>query len=168
MKTLLFALLVSNVSALAAPPSTVESVDLKRYMGTWYEIASFPQSFQKGCTMTTAEYALRKDGKVTVLNSCRLGSPEGKLKSAKGRARVVDRETNSKLKVSFFWPFEGDYWILGLDEDYQWALVGSPDRDSLWILARERKLREDTIEEILELATYKGFEIQRLVRQRQE
>jgi apolipoprotein D and lipocalin family protein len=118
--------------------------------------------------MTKAEYTLRKNGKVSVLNSCRLGSPDGKLKSAKGRARVVDRETNSKLKVSFFWPFEGDYWILGLDEDYQWALVGSPDRDSLWILARERQIREDTIEEILELATNKGFEIQRLVRQRQE
>jgi apolipoprotein D and lipocalin family protein len=168
MKALILGLVLSASSSFAAPPSTVESVDLERYMGTWYEIASFPQSFQKGCTMTKAEYTLRKNGKVSVLNSCRLGSPDGKLKSAKGRARVVDRETNSKLKVSFFWPFEGDYWILGLDEDYQWALVGSPDRDSLWILARERQIAEDTIEEILELATNKGFEIQRLVRQRQE
>lgn len=168
MKTLLLTAWLSIAPTWAAPPSTVESVDLERYMGTWYEIASFPQSFQKGCTATQAEYSLRKDGKVKVVNTCRLGTPDGKLKKAVGRARVVDRETNSKLKVSFFWPFEGDYWILGLDEDYQWALVGSPDRDSLWILARERKISEDTIEEILELATDKGFEIQRLVRNRQE
>ena len=83
-------------------------VDLERYVGTWYEIASFPQRFQRGCTVTRATYAVRRDGDIDVLNSCRKGSPDGEEKSARGRARVVDRSTNARLEVSFFRPFRGD------------------------------------------------------------
>lgn len=101
----------SSTSGQAALP------ELSRYEGTWYEIASFPQRFQKGCTATTATYTARKDGKITVLNRCRKDGLDGKLSQAKGLARVVDTKTKAKLKVSFFRPFWGDYWIIDLDPE---------------------------------------------------
>jgi apolipoprotein D and lipocalin family protein len=105
-------------------------------MGTWYEIASFPQSFQEGCTGTTANYALRDDGEVDVVNRCFLGDLNGEESVAQGRARVVDTMTNAKLEVSFFRPFWGDYWIIELGDRYEYAVVGHPGRDYLWILSR--------------------------------
>ena len=108
----------STTQRLRLPPlQTVAHVDLSRYLGTWYEIANFPQSFQRGCTATTATYTLRADGDIDVLNRCRKGSLDGEEKSALGRARVVDRATNAKLEVSFFRPFWGDYWIIDLSDD---------------------------------------------------
>ena len=107
------------------PPLTaVESVDLQRYLGKWYEIASYPAWFQKGCTGTTAEYSLLADGKIQVVNRCRKDSLDGPLKESKGKAEVTDPATNAKLKVWFFWPFKGNYWIIDLSPDYQWAVVG--------------------------------------------
>lgn len=144
-------------------PTTVSHVDLSRYVGTWYEIASIPQIFQRGCTATQAEYALRDDGKVAVKNSCRKDSLTGPLSVAEGVARVVDQETNAKLKVQFQWPFEGDYWILDLDQDYRWAVVGSPDRDALWVLSRTRHLDRATFASILVRAeTVQGYDVSRL------
>lgn len=110
----------STTERLRLPPlETVAHVDLARYLGTWYEIASFPHTLQRGCTATTATYSLRSDGDIDVLNRCRKGSIDGEEKTALGRARVVDRSTNAKLEVSFFRPFWGDYWIIYLDKDYQ-------------------------------------------------
>ena len=107
----LLALLLTSACAttttarLGLPPlQTVQSVDLQRYLGTWYEIASFPQSFQRGCTGTTATYSLKDDGEIEVLNRCRKGSLTGEETTATGRARVVDTETNARLEVSFFGP----------------------------------------------------------------
>ena len=100
------------------PPLTVvDSVDLERYLGKWYEIASYPAWFQKGCTGSTAEYSLLPDGKIEVINHCRKDSLDGAEDSAEGKAWVVDPETNAKLKVQFFWPFRGDYWILEVADD---------------------------------------------------
>jgi len=110
----------STTARLQLPPlRTVSQVQLERYVGTWYEIASFPQSFQRGCTATTATYAIRQDGEIDVLNRCRKESLDGKEDSAQGRARVVDRSTNAKLEVSFFRPFWGDYWIIDLGPSYE-------------------------------------------------
>ncbi len=149
---------------LGAPPlTTVDHVDLERYLGTWHEIASFPQRFQKGCTATTANYAMSDDGSyIVVTNRCHLGSPDGKLKEAHGRAKVVDPTTNAKLKVSFFRPFWGDYWIVDLDPEYRFAVVGSPSRDYLWILAREPKLDEATYAGILARLKAQRYEVERL------
>ena len=116
--------------------STVESVDIDRYLGRWYEIARFPNSFEEGCEGVTAEYELRNDGLISVVNTCRKGATDGKAKVAKGRARVADETTNAKLEVSFFGPFWGDYWILYLAEDYSLSLVGEPSGRYLWILSR--------------------------------
>jgi apolipoprotein D and lipocalin family protein len=146
------------------PPRTAERVDLARYVGTWYEIAAFPQRFQRGCTATTASYSIRSDGDVDVVNRCRRGSLDAAEDSARGRARVVDRATNARLEVSFFRPFWGDYWILELGADYEYAVVGHPSRDYLWILARTPLLETAVYEGILERLRTQGFDTSRLVR----
>lgn len=147
------------------PLATVEHVDLSRYLGTWYEIASYPQRFQAGCTATTATYSLRDDGTIDVLNRCRKGGLDGKLDEAKGRARVVDEATQAKLEVSFFGPFWGDYWIIDLDpEGYRYAVVGHPGRDYLWILSREPTLAPDVYEGILARLQEQRYDTSRLVK----
>ena len=144
-----------------APLETVPQVDLGRYMGTWFEIASFPQRFQKGCTDSRAEYRVRPDGDVEVLNSC---LRDGKVDTAKGKAWVVDKTTNAKLKVSFFWPFRGDYWIIDLGKDYEYAVVSAPSRKYLWILAREPRMDETLYATIIEQLRARGFDIAKLQR----
>lgn len=138
---------------------TVQYVDIEKYMGKWYEIASFPQSFQKGCSCTTADYELMENGKVVVVNSC--NTPE-KRKVSTGKAWVTDEETNAKLKVQFFWPFSGKYWIIDLADDYSYAVVGHPNREYLWILSRTPKMDKQTYDGILERVTAKGFDTSKL------
>ncbi len=146
------------------PLRTVSSLDLKRYMGKWYEIASFPQRFQKGCVATVATYSLRPDGKVDVVNECRNMTPEGKLRVAKGTAWVVDRSTNAKLKVRFFWPFSGDYWVIDLGPGYEYAVVGHPERTYLWILSRTPKMDPDTYNHIIERLKAQHYDVSRLMK----
>ena len=143
---------------------TVAHVDLSRYIGTWYEIANFPQIFQRGCTATTASYTLRGDGDIDVLNRCRKESIDGEEKLAIGRAHVVDLTTNAKLVVSFFRPFWGDYWIIDLADDYSYAVVGHPSRDYLWILSRTPSMDPGLYEGILRRLAAQGYETSRLVR----
>lgn len=145
------------------PLQTVPHVDLGRYAGTWYEIAAFPQRFQRGCTASRATYTLRPDGQVDVVNACRKGSLDAPETAVKGRARVVDRTTNAKLEVSFFRPFWGDYWIVDLGADYEYAVVGHPSRDYLWILARTPSLPPEVQEGILHRLRLQGYEVERLV-----
>lgn len=165
----LLALLLSvlpTTGANAEPPPlrTVPHVDLARYAGTWYEIASYPQRFEKGCTGTTATYTIRADGTVEVVNRCARDSLDGRVTVARGRARVVDRESNAKLKVSFFWPFWGDYWIIDLGPDYEYAVVGHPGRHYLWILGRGPTLAPDVYAGILARLRAQGYDTARLVR----
>ena len=144
-----------------APLEVVPQVDLARYMGTWFEIASFPQRFQKGCTDSRAEYRVRTDGDVEVLNSC---LRDGKVDTAKGKAWVKDKTTNAKLKVSFFWPFRGDYWIIELGKDYEYAVVSAPTRKYLWILSRTPKMEEPKYLEIVGRLKDRGFDVAKLSR----
>lgn len=146
------------------PLHTVPFVDLPRYMGTWYEIASYPQRFQRGCMATTATYTLRGAGEVEVVNRCRLHSVGGPEKVARGRARVADPVTNARLKVQFFWPFWSDYWIIELAPDYSWAAVATPDRDGLWVLSRTPHMDDETFAGIVTRVVRQGFEIGRLNR----
>jgi apolipoprotein D and lipocalin family protein len=143
---------------------TVPRVDLGRYVGTWHEIANFPQSFQRGCTATSATYTLRGDGQIDVVNRCRKGSPGGPEKVARGLARAVDRSSNAKLEVSFFRPFWGDYWIVDLGADYEYAVVGHPGRDYLWILSRTPTMEAEVYEAIVRRLAAQGYETNRLVR----
>ena len=142
----------------------VPAVDLNKYIGTWCEIARYPNSFQKNCTATTATYSLREDAKIKVLNKARIRTIDGKEKSASGKAWVVDKKTNAKLKVQFFWPFRGDYWIIQLDKDYQWAVVGDPQRKNLWILSRTPEMDDDVYRKILHRLQEQGYNKDRLMR----
>ena len=148
------------------PPDAVASVDLNRYLGKWYEIARYPNSFERNCQGVTAEYSLREDGAIGVLNTCRTGTIDGKARTAEGRARIVEGSNNSKLRVKFApsWvPFaEGDYWILHLEPDYSAALVGSPSGKYLWILARETSLAPDTLTKIKARAEALGYDASKL------
>lgn len=155
----------TTTERLGLPPlQTVGWVDLSRYVGTWYEIAAYPQRFQKGCTGTTASYSLRDDGQIKVINRCRKGSLQGEEDSAAGRARVKDTKTNAKLEVSFFWPFWGAYWIIDLGKAYDYAVVGHPSRDYLWILGRESTMDATIYASILERLRSKGYELDRLTK----
>lgn len=155
----------STTERLKLPPlTTVPKVELNRYLGTWYEIASFPQGFQRGCTATTANYTLREDGEIDVLNRCRKERLDGEESAAKGRARVVDSTTNAKLQVSFFRPFWGDYWVIDLGPDYEFAVVGHPGRDYLWILSRTPTMEPAMYEEIVSRLKARGYETERLVK----
>jgi apolipoprotein D and lipocalin family protein len=154
---------LAGLSAGAAPLETVPSLDVMRYMGRWYEIARFQQTFEKDLVGVTAEYALRPDGKVSVLNSGFKGSLDGKLKTARGVARIPDPARPSRLKVTFFWPFAGDYLVFGLDEkDYSWALVGDDSRKYLWFLAREPSVSPELLASMKDLATAQGFDLGQL------
>ena len=141
---------------------TVEFVDVERYMGKWYEIAKFPQRFEDGLVGITATYSPLPNGKVRVLNSGYVGDFNGRLKTANGKAWVVDRKTNAKLKVSFFWPFAGDYWIIELGKDYEYAVIGESTRQYLWILSRTPRMDEHLYEGILERLKESGFDISRI------
>lgn len=156
----------TTTERLGLPPiETVPRVELSRYLGTWYEIASFPQSFQKGCTATTATYTLGAGpGDIVVVNRCNKGTVDGKEDVATGRARVVDTSTNAKLEVSFFGPFWGAYWVIDLGEAYEYAVVGHPGRDYLWILSRTPTMEPRVYDGILQRLQAKGYETDRLVR----
>ncbi len=156
------------MSATAHPDSAelkvVDSVDLSRYLGKWYEIASYPAWFQRGCTASTAEYALLTDGKIRIINRCHKGRPDGPLKESVGKAEVSDEQTNAKLKVWFFWPFKGNYWIIDLDDDYRWAVVGEPKRKYLWILNRTPTMDQTLYQNILSRLPSKGYDPSKLNR----
>jgi apolipoprotein D and lipocalin family protein len=143
-----------------APVSSVPVLDLARYAGKWYEIASFPMYFQRKCIGdTTAEYGLTPEGDVSVTNRCRT---ESGVDQAQGSATGVEGSGNARLKVSFFWPFRSDYWVLGLDPEYRWAVVGNPNRKYLWILSRTPQLSKDLLDEALKAGAAQGFDLTQL------
>lgn len=120
-----------------AVPQPARTVETERYLGRWYELYRYDAPFQKGCEAVAADYSRKPDGTIRVVNSCRKGGVDGPLKTATGRARIVDKATGAKLKVSFFGPFYGDYWVLDHDADYQWSIVGEPSGRYLWVLSRD-------------------------------
>jgi len=159
-------ILLALLAACAKPPvnrssevplTTVDFVYLDRYTGRWYEIARFPNSFEEGCEGVTADYARRDDGLLSVVNTCRKGGVDGEVDVASGRARVIDTETNAKLEVSFFGPFWGDYWIIGLADDYSLSLVGEPQGRYLWILSRTPEISEEVRADALEKLQSLGY-----------
>jgi apolipoprotein D and lipocalin family protein len=147
----------------AQPLTTVAFVDINRYCGRWYEIASIPQRFQNGCSATTADYSLSNKGYIIVENRCNRGAIHPKISSIKGKAYVVKNSGNAKLRVQFFWPFTGKYWIIELADDYSYAVVGHPNRKYLWILSRTPTMPIGIYSEVLEKIRSKGYDISRIV-----
>ena len=152
---LLFMTTILNAQEL----KTVSSVDLKRYSGTWYEIASFPQRFQKGCECTKAVYTPTDKGYIVVENRCKRNGKESYIK---GKAFVVKNSGNAKLMVQFFWPFKGKYWIIDIADDYSYAVVSHPNKKYLWILSRTPKMDEVVYTNILTRLKEKGFDLSEL------
>jgi apolipoprotein D and lipocalin family protein len=170
MRILLFvSLMLTTMAQAPATVRTVPAVDLDRYAGDWFEIARYPNRFQRACAGDVrASYARRPDGRIDVVNRC--ARADGSTIEARGIARVVDDQTHARLKVRFapaalsFLPFVwGDYWIIGLADDYTWAVVGSPDRQYLWVLARTSRLDPAAFERAAAAARSNGFDTTRLV-----
>ena len=162
--------LLCLTAAHAAPPEPIERLDLDRYLGKWYELAKYPNRFQKQCVSdTTASYAIAEDGRIEVLNRCRTDS--GEFEEAEGVARLVGEAGSPKLKVRFapawlswlpmVW---GDYWVIDLDEAYTLVAISEPSREYLWILARDPDVTEQWIDALIARLTERGFDPERIVR----
>ena len=150
----------------AAPLEAVASVDVERYMGLWYEIARYPTSFQKDCEGTTAEYSLREDGRVDVVNTCRFGTKDGEPRSAEAVARVMDGSNGARIAVNFA-PIplpagRGNYWIIHLDEAYQHAVIGEPSGRFLWFLSRTPTVTPEVRAALDVAATAAGYDLSML------
>ena len=162
-KTTLILMIASIFSCSTQPPlSTVSNVEISKYAGKWYEIARLPNSFEKELDCVSATYSLIPDSdKIKVLNQGRKSGT--KQKSITGKAWVPDENESGRLKVSFFWPFAGDYYIIALDDDYKYALVGSPSRKFLWILSKTKIMDQNVYENYLSIAREKGFDTNDLI-----
>jgi apolipoprotein D and lipocalin family protein len=174
MKTRHWLLLSALIAAIAVtaraedkPLETVRRVELPRYLGKWYEIARYPNWFEKKCERdVTAEYALRPDGKISVINSCT--KKDGSRTIARGWGKVVDPATSARLKVTFFWPFFGNYWVLELGPNYEYSVVGEPGRKFLWILSRTPQMSDEQYRAITSRLQEKGYDATKLVRVQQQ
>jgi apolipoprotein D and lipocalin family protein len=144
--------------------TVVKDFDIKRYLGTWYEIARFDHKFERGLVGVTATYSFRDDEKIKVLNSGYKESLNGRRSEAVGKAKIPNPDEPSKLKVSFFWFFYADYFVLELDENYQWAAIGSSSDRYLWILSRTPQMDESLYNELLNKLTNRGYNIDKLIK----
>lgn len=162
---ILFNMWLSNTQSQEL--KTVDSVNIKMYCGRWYEIASYPQRFQRGCNCTTAEYTYTEKGYVLVENRCYKENVNGKQSYIKGKAFIEKHSGNAKLKVQFFWPFTGKYWIIDLASDYSYAVVSHPNKKYLWILSRTAKMNEQVYQAIITRLKEKGFDLSLLKLTRQ-
>lgn len=159
MRSQLALLLLAALPARADSPPvrSVQAVDIERYVGDWYEIARYPKFFQRRCLGDSmAHYELAAERCLSVVNRCR--TAEG-TEEAKGKACTVEGTGDAQLKVSFFWPFRSDYWIIGLDPEYRWAVVGNPQRTSLWILSRSPELPKAQLDLALKAAAAQGYDL---------
>ncbi|HMH15484.1 MAG TPA: lipocalin family protein [Edaphobacter sp.] len=168
----LLALALFGIKALAfgadEPLETVEHVDLARYQGKWFEVARLPLRWEDKCASdVTAIYTPQFNGKIEVVNTCK--KADGKVSQSKGTAKTASKKdlSNAKLKVTFFWPFSGDYWILDLDPDYRWALVGNPNRKNLWILSRTPSLDRGDVDRLLAKGKALGFNTTKIIMTKQ-
>jgi len=159
----------SNSSTSMIDKTVVKELDIHRYLGTWYEIARYDHRFERGLVGVTATYSMREDGKIKVLNSGYKESMNGEYSEAVGKARIPDPENEpAKLRVSFFWFFYADYYVLELDTDYQWAIVGSRSDKYLWVLSRTPEMDQEVYLECLDKITKRGYNISELIKVEQK
>ncbi|APD06057.1 outer membrane lipoprotein Blc [Flavobacteriaceae bacterium UJ101] len=147
--------------------SVVKEFDLDQYLGQWYEIARYDHKFEKDMVGVTATYSLEKEGRIKVVNKGFKKTVDGEESIAIGKAKIPNSNEPSKLKVSFFWFFYGDYYVLELDKEYKWAAIGSKSDDYLWILSRTPELEKNTYDTILKLLHQRGYDIDKLIKVKQ-
>lgn len=150
--------LLAGCSELTVDNSVVSELDLQRFLGTWYEIARFDHRFERGMEQTKANYVLRDDGDIDVLNT---GIKDGELQTAEGKAKLTD--VPAVLRVSFFGPFYSDYRVMLVDSAYQYALIGSGSDEYLWILSRTPQLSDSIKTLILDEAQHRGYDTKQLI-----
>jgi lipocalin len=149
--------------------TVVNELDIQKYLGTWYEIARYNHRFERGLLGVTANYSIREDGKIKVVNSGYKNSFDGKFSRAVGKAKIPDPINEpAKLKVSFFLFFSGDYYVMELDNDYQWALIGSSSDDYLWILSRTPQMEEELYDQLLGKLKKRGYDVSKLIKVEQK
>ena len=149
--------------------TVVKDLDIQQYLGTWYEIARYDHGFERGLVGVTATYSLRRDGKIKVVNSGYRDSLDGKFSQAVGKAKIPDPLNEpAKLKVSFFLFFYGDYFVMELDEEYQWAIVGSTTDKYLWILSRTPVMKQEIYNQLLDKLQERGYDVSRLIKVKQK
>ena len=175
MKTLLLGCLICSLACFNRTDmklidnTPVAHFDLKQYLGNWYEIARFPHSFEKDLVGVTANYSIRNDGKIRVINAGYKGSLDGTYKTIEGKAKPADTTDSGHLRVSFFLFFYADYYILELDTvNYEYALVGSSSPDYLWILSRRPHIAQETFNFLVEKARERGYDTQKLIKVEQK
>jgi lipocalin len=169
MKLLIIITTLSLLSCAGSYPNldVVPKVDLQRYQGTWYEIARLPNSFEEGLKCITATYALLPDGDIKVTNRG-ISIKDNSVDVANGKAWIPNPAEPGKLKVRFFWPFAGDYWIITLDENYNYVLIGTPSRKYCWILARDKSIGDDLYSSLTRIASEKGFDTTAFIKVRHD
>ena len=149
--------------------SVVKELDLQKYLGTWYEIARYDHRFERDLVGVTANYSMRPDGKIKVVNSGYKNTLDGEYSEAIGKAKIPDPENEpAKLKVSFFWIFYGDYYVLELDKDYQWAVIGSSTDKYLWILSRTPQMAPEIYTDLLKRIADRGYDTSALIKVKQK
>ncbi len=162
MNALILALLLSADAGTPVDPDQTVQLDLSRYLGTWYEIARFPNFFEKGCVGVTATYTKAEGGEVAVLNRCLQDKLDGEVKRANGKAWVPDAKQPGKLKVQFFWPFSGDYWVLEVGPEYEYAVIGSAKKSTCWIMSRTPAMDPVLYGEIVTRLKARGYDVTKL------
>jgi apolipoprotein D and lipocalin family protein len=163
MRAVLFAAFVSLAPSLAlADEQQVVQLDVERYLGTWYDIAHVPFYFQRGCTGSTATYSKGEGQDLKVVNRCNVDALDGPEKSVTGKAWTPDPKVPGKLKVQFFWPFSGDYWVLEAGPNYEYAVVGNAKKSSTWVLSRTPVMDEALYQAILERLKARGYDVGKL------
>ena len=145
-----------------AVPEPAKPVELERYLGRWYELARYNAAFQKDCEAVSADYSLTAPDRIKVINRCRKASVDGKVKQATGKAKIVAGSNNAKLRVSFFGPFYGDYWVLDRADDYSWSIVGEPSGRYLWLLHRKPNPGAAEVDRIKARAAELGYDVRLL------
>lgn len=167
MKTFILTSLLVGLGAVASAQqidyTTITAFDLNRYLGKWYEIARYDHAFERGLVRTTAEYTLREDGKIKVLNSGYLNGLNGSYQESVGKAKPNKNGEPGQLRVSFFGPFYGDYYILDLAPDYSYSVVGSSSPKYLWILSRTPQLSAEVQSKILRNLQKRGYDTTKLI-----
>lgn len=169
-KHILIALVMINFFACKSSSEleTVDAVDIQKYAGTWHEIARLPNSFEKGLECVTAKYRILDENKIEVINGGINAEDKSRKKDITGSAWVPNEKYPGRLKVRFFWPQAANYYIIALDDDYQYALVGTPSRKYLWVLSKSKALEDTIYKEMLEIASRNGFPVENMIKVRQD
>lgn len=164
----MFIITSCNAQKTMIDKTVVKELNIEKYLGKWYEIARFDHRFERDLVGVTANYSWREDGKIKVVNAGYKNTLDGKRSEAVGKAKIPDPNVPSKLKVSFFWFFYGDYFVLELDKDYQWAVVGSSSDKYLWILSRTPQMKQELYDTILKNLTKRGYDVSQLIKVKQK